>query len=223
MMLRFLTISILLLPIQIANAQDLGGGSIQATLGNNIWGNTVGVGYQQPLSDHWGLEVIFTSGYFRFKTSNQGDFLFFYNLPGDEHRITLELKQLLDLAVYYRRNQQDAVRLFEQFDLGITHVFITFKSEFNKEGVVGTFKGERDYSKYGLFVSVDVAQFMLKEADKVVLSLGLRTKLILLDSPQTLDYDNNAGRIERHGLFSTEGRKLYLPYPEVFVSVAVKL
>ena len=196
---------------------------VQATVGTNYWGNTVGLGFKHFLSDRWGIGITVTSGNFRLSTSNQGDFLVFKNLPGDEHRATLELKQLIDLAAYFKRVHQERIRMFGEVGIGLTHVFVRFKSEYNENGVVGTFKAEQDYSKYGLFVSLNVVDFDLTDSNKAILSLGIKSKLLFWKGPETLDYDNNVDTIVSHELWGDSGSTLYFPYPELFASLALRL
>ena len=197
--------------------------SVRFSLGSNIWGNTLGIGYQHGLGKKWALGVMYSSGYFSLVKNEAGDFLLPGNLPGDEHRMTLELKQLIDVSVCYIRSNKPKTRYFDEFAIGITHAFLTFRSEYTEAGTRGTFRGRRDYSLYGLFLSCNVFRFELKSPEKMFLLLGVRSKFAVLDSPQEIDYDNRAGIVKREKLYSSNGGYLLYPYPEVFATISVGL
>lgn len=166
---------------------------------------------------------MYSSGYFSLVKNEAGDFLLPKNLPGDEHRVTLELKQLIDLSVCYTRDQNRKTRYFDQFAIGVTHAFVTFKSEYVEAGTEGTFRGQRDYSQYGLYLSCNVVRFELQSRDNMFLSLGIRSKFAVLDSPQEMDYDNGAGKVQRRKLISCVGDYLLFAYPELFAALSVGL
>jgi hypothetical protein len=197
--------------------------SVRFSLGSNIWGNTLGIGYQHGLGKKWALGVMFSSGYFSLVKNEAGDFLLPKYLPGDEHRVTLELKQLIDVSVCYKRNDKPGIKYFDEFAIGITHAFFTFKSEYTEVGTRGTFQGQRDYSLYGLFLSCNVVRFELKSPDKMFLLLGIRSKFIVLDSPQEIDYDNGAGIVRREKLYCINCDHIIYPYPEIFATISVGL
>lgn len=198
-------------------------GSVRFSLGTNIWGHTAGVEYQHRLAKKWALGIMYSSGYFHLVKNEAGDFLLPGNVPGDEHRVTLELKQLIDLSVYYTRDQDRKTRYFDEFAVGMTHAFIRFKSEYVEAGTEGTFRGQRDYSQYGLFLSCNVVRFELQSDNKMFLSFGVRSRFTVMDSPQEMDYDNGAGRVQRRKLVSSVGDYLLFTYPEVFAALSVGL
>lgn len=186
--------------------------------GNNIWGNSLGLCLDVPISESWVVQLGYGTGYFNFSTTDQGDFLFLENLPGDEHRVTLELKQTVDISLSYRRHEVRHVHLFNEFGAGITHVLVRFKSEYERSDAPGTFKAEKDYSRYGIFVSLNVLDVEPHVAGGIAFSLGVRSRLVWLDSPQVLNYTNGAGWTEKQYEYARHGDTLYYPYPEMFLA-----
>jgi hypothetical protein len=186
--------------------------------GNNIWGHSLGLCLDVPISKSWLIQLGYGEGYFNFTTTDGGDFLLFDNLPGDEHRVTLDIKQVVDISMSYQRNEVRQVHFFNEFGAGITHVLVRFRSEYERTGAPGTFKGEKDYSRYGFMVSANVLDFETGFSGNVAFSLGVRSRLVWLDSPQVVYYTNGAGWIEDYKDIAKHGDTLYYPYPEVFFS-----
>jgi hypothetical protein len=198
-------------------------GSIRFSLGTNIWGNTLGAEYQLKLGKTWALGMMYSSGYFSLVKNETGDFLLPKDVPGEEHRVTLELKQLIDLSVYYARDPNGKTRYLDEFAIGLTHAFFRFRSEFTEVGTPGTFRAQRDYSRYGLFLSCNIVRRELESQKKTFLLFGIRSKFIVLHSPQDIDYDNGAGEIKHSRLFSRHGDYMFFAYPEVFTALSLGL
>lgn len=192
--------------------------SIGVTYGNNIWGNTLGLNLEVPVSTHWALQLAYGTGQFAFTTRDEGDFLYLSNLPGKEHRTSLDFKRLVDIAVTYQRNEVSSFRLFNEFGAGIAHVFVRLRDEFEKEDGLTTFRGERDYSRYGVVVMANAMDFRPGADGDIEFSLGLRSKLIWIDSPQELHYTDGAGRYDTKTNEARHGDTLYFPYPELFLT-----
>jgi hypothetical protein len=138
------------------------------------------------------------------------------NLPGEEHRVSLDMKQLVDIGLSFHRNRVSGLHLFNEFGAGLTHVYVRLRSEFERDSYVGTYRAEKDYSRYGAFLTANVIDFDAGSFSDMVFSLGVRTKLIWLDSPQELNYTNGLGGNFHAYDRARHGNTLYYPYPEIF-------
>lgn len=191
--------------------------SVGISYGDNIWGKTLGLAVDVPLSTKWVVQLTHSTGHLAFTTRDRGDFLFYVdNLPGEEHRISLDIKRFVDIALVYQRNAVSEVHIFNEFGVGIAHVFARLRSEFEKEDDLTTFRGERDYSEYGVIATANVIDFQPDIAGDVLFSLGIRSRLFWMDSPQVLHYTDGAGRIDTKTLSSRHGDTIYFLYPELF-------
>jgi len=71
--------------------------------GNNIWGNTLGLSLDAPLSRHWLWQFSYGSGQMAFDTQGNENFPVVGDLPSDDHRVSLDLKQVVRMGISYRR------------------------------------------------------------------------------------------------------------------------
>jgi hypothetical protein len=191
--------------------------SAGVSYGNNIWGNTLGLSLDAPLSRHLVWQFSYGTGQMAFDTQGDEKFPFVGDPPGDDHRVSLDLKQMVCMGISYRRNEVSGVQLLNEFGGGAAHVFVGLRSEFESQDGLTTFRGERDYSRYGVFFTANVLDFEVGVGGDVVFSLGIRSMLVWLDSPQELHYTDGAGRIATKTARAEHGDTLYYPYPELFL------
>jgi hypothetical protein len=220
-----LRVSALLVGLSCIIAVDVLAGppTLRFSAGTSIWGNTVGAECHFPLGNRFAIGFTCSRGYFSLVQGQWGDFLLPHDVSGRQHRVTLDLKQLLDLTLYCGRAARGGTRFLDEFGLGLTHVFLTFHDEYIRDPFKGPFRGQRDYSQYGLTMSATLIRAELHPPNALVFSLGIRGKLVVMDSPQRLTYENAAGFVDQRELDSERGHHFCFVYPEIYGMFSVRL
>ncbi len=213
LILVFLT-NLVFLSTTFAVEMSLLKNSLGIDWGTNYWGNTFSLLYRRKVTRNFSLGLGFSKGSFNF-VQKANSTMFGVDYSGDEDlKVNIQIKRIIDFAFYLNRTTNKNLSFLNTYGLGLSHFFVTFKESMEQEGIPGTFEGEKDFSKYALYLLLNIMEFKPKNLEGLSFSLGLKSHFTLIDYPQTLTLYNGDESIT-WTLY--DGKNNILPYVEAYL------
>lgn len=179
--------------------------------GNNIFGNTISLGYTFNLNQSMGIGLSLSKGNFSYDVGSSGKFFFFKNLRGKENIVKLDLKQVIDLKFIINSSSSFGFSYFNRFEFGVSHISVLYKNEYEKENFEGKFVGEKEFNLYGANLYLSFCMYKPKKSCMSFL-LGTKVRFTILSGQQKIFYYNWLYPPEYSYISSP--KRILLIYPE---------
>jgi len=211
----------LILLLVAASVMGTNNNTVEFEWGNNIWGNSVAFGYQRRLTKNIGVGVGFQRGYVHFETKSGERFFTYQNSSSDDHQMTMEFKQILDLILTFKIREGRQVRLFNTWGLGLSHYFVTFRYSYTRSPYPGLFRAEQDISKFVLYFAFSIIEYRPNLDGPFKFALGVKTRTAFMKSPLLLNSENIIAGIRRIDRIAALApfKTLVIPYPEMYIRI----
>ncbi len=110
--------------------------NIEFEWGNNIFGNTISLGYKYNFNSHFGVGISVGKGYLSYDIGDKESFLIFNNFPGKDNKFSVDMKQIINLKLSYRIKNQKEMSFLNLYELGLSSIHFLFQAEYKKENVL---------------------------------------------------------------------------------------
>ena len=192
--------------------------NIEFEWGNNIFGNTISLGYKYNFNSHFGVGISVGKGYLSYDIGDKESFLIFNNFPGKDNKFSVDMKQIINLKLSYRIKNQKEMSFLNLYELGLSSIHFLFQAEYKKENVLGEYVAVKNYNIYFLNLYFNFIEYRSSKNSNVLFLLGLNNYLSMLSTPQTITYYNGTNFPNESTLTSSNG-KMILFYPELAVRI----
>lgn len=192
--------------------------NIEFEWGNNIFGNTISLGYKYKLSRHFGVGISVGKGYFRYDIGDKKSFLNFNNLLGKDNIFSIDMKQIINLKLSYMIQNQKGISFLNLYELGLASIHFHFQAEYKDENVTGEYVGVKNYNLYFLNFYFNLMEYRSSKNSNISFLIGLNNYLSMLATPQTITYYNGTN-YPRERVMTSSTSKMLLFYPELAVRI----
>lgn len=192
--------------------------------GNNIWGNTISIGYNYSFSEHIYGGISLGRGYFQNNIPNDGNSIFVANPPGKDNTFSLTFHQIINLRIGYVIKQHEGLRIFNKFETGLSYMHFTFEDIFTDKYYFKpeVWKGSKEYNLYSLMCAVNILDYVPKFNSRLNFDFGFNTRITFTDN-QKLVYQNPLLGSWEISYLSGNNSTIYWIYPELYLRICCSL
>lgn len=193
--------------------------SLNAEVGNNYYGNSIGLSLSRRIVDHLWANLGYENGSFSHFQEAGSTFFIFSNPSSINYNLNIGIHEMTDLFISWRWKEDKPVWFLNSIGIGLSHYNLTVSSSFQKIGYPGIFRGAKDMSGFALYADLHLLDVHLPD-DKLSYSLGVKCHTVWLSSPQVIVTDNGLGDTSNAAAeVSSDGGPIVVPYLELFLRV----